>query len=53
MAIDPTLIDSVEEETFFAVIHAWRTLAVLETPEAIAPLIQVFQRLRQDENYWD
>jgi hypothetical protein len=53
MAIDRTLIDSVEDETFFAVIHAWRTLAVLETPEAIAPLIQVFQRLRQDEDYWD
>jgi hypothetical protein len=52
-AIDRLLIDSVEEDKFFAVIHAWRTLAVLETPEVIAPLIQVFERLRQDEDYWD
>ncbi len=53
MAIDRLLINSEEGETFFAVIHAWRTLAVLETPEAIAPLIQVFQRLRPNEDYWD
>ncbi len=43
MAIDRKLFEA--EETGWAPVHAWRTLAMLQDDTAIAPLIQVLRRL--------
>ena len=39
----------VEEDADWAVVHAWRTLAMLQDPGAIAVLMQVLQKWGQQE----
>jgi hypothetical protein len=47
MAIDRALFEN--EDTGWAPIHAWRTLAVLQDKAAIAPLIQVLRQLSDQD----
>ena len=52
MAIDIDLLDS-EVDTYWAgPIHAWRTLATLEIPEAIGPLVQSLQVMGEELIDW-
>jgi hypothetical protein len=53
MAVDRHLFESEDEEAFFALIHAWRTLAELQTDQAIEPLIQALTQWGNQDDWWD
>jgi hypothetical protein len=53
MAVDLDLFKSEEDFEFWAPIHAWRALAILGGPAAIAALMNAFQQLSDDEDFWD
>jgi hypothetical protein len=53
MAVDRNLFESEDEEAFFALIHAWRTLAELQTDQAIEPLIQALTQWGNQDDWWD
>ncbi len=53
MAVDLDLFRSEEDFEFWAPIHAWRALATLGGPEAIAALIKALHQLSDDEDFWD
>jgi hypothetical protein len=53
MAIDQGLFQSEEDGDFAAPIHAWRVLAVLGGPAAIAALMNALHQLSDDEDLWD
>jgi hypothetical protein len=52
MAIDDSLFDS-ENEEFLGIIHAWRTLAELQTDQAIEPLIAALTQWAKQDDWWD
>jgi hypothetical protein len=52
MAIDDSLFDS-ENEEFLGIIHAWRTLAELQTDQAIEPLIAALLQWAKEDDWWD
>lgn len=53
MAIDPDLLESEEDFHYWAAIHAWRVLGMIQSNDAIAPLIRILQTLSRDEELWD
>jgi hypothetical protein len=53
MAVDLDLFKSEEDFEFWAPIHAWRALATLGGPAAIAALMNAFHQLSDDEDFWD
>ncbi len=53
MATDKLLHEGPDESpVVFAPIHAWRALGELRAPEAIAPLVQIFQRVDDYPDDW-
>ena len=52
MTIDIDLLDSEVDTHWAGPIHAWRTLAVLEIPEAIYPLVQSLQVMGEELVDW-
>jgi hypothetical protein len=52
MSIDDSLFDS-ENEEFLGIIHAWRTLAELQTDQAIEPLIAALLQWAKEDDWWD
>ena len=52
MTIDIDLLDSEIDTHWTGPIHAWRTLAALEIPEAIDPLVQSLQVMGEELIDW-
>jgi hypothetical protein len=53
MSIDRNLFEAEDEEAFFALIHAWRTLAELQTDQSIEPLITALTQWSKEDEWWD
>jgi Protein of unknown function (DUF1186) len=52
MALDEALYQSQEDPTYWAPIHAWRTLGQLQAEAAIDPLIRVLHRWGDKKSDW-
>jgi hypothetical protein len=52
LAVDIPESESEDDEAFDGPIHAWRTLALLESDEAVAALMTVLDQLSNDGNWW-
>jgi hypothetical protein len=53
MAVDLDLFKSEEDFEFLAPVHAWRALAIVGGPLAIAALMNVLHQLSDDDEFWD
>jgi Protein of unknown function (DUF1186) len=50
MAIDRAFFEEDEEDSGWVLVHAWRTLAMLQETAAIDPLIQVLRQLSDEQD---
>jgi len=51
IATDPDLNDGPSDSAeVWALVHAWRTLALLHAAEAVAPLTRLFRRVDEDDD---